>query len=204
MNGRFLIMSGALLSLGIFFLWFTLKTDDRMIDTTPKSVADPSNMNSTKASQVSSADGAEIQEGKTLKPSFGQSTGASTREDIPANFAKSPSVFRENKSMLKNESVSRAEIQRQLQEIRNLYDRGSDGDVIWKLNELMDSYPSVPEYAAAMIEIQIELGNWRDAELAIRHLLKIDPQNAYAKSALANVLQKLGRNDEMESFEKPE
>ncbi len=203
MNLRFLTISSVLIIVGVFSVWVMFKTDRDMSDSLHSRDALPTPSNFTKIHGDLVGQGRVNGTAERLDNTLDRSKKMEILERKPSDFTQGPTVLRERGSISKDEAVSRDEIQNNLQQIRNLYDQGSDGDLIWKLKELMSLNPDVPEYAAAMIEIQIELGNWRDAELAVRHLLRIDPKNEYAKSALVDVLKKLGRNDEIQGLEKP-
>ncbi|MDB5038348.1 MAG: hypothetical protein JWQ35_1876 [Bacteriovoracaceae bacterium] len=89
-----------------------------------------------------------------------------------------------------------ADIENNLKSLTTLYDQGADDEFLRKLKDLITQNPNVKEYAALLGDFYYNDGNWKEAETAVKRLIELDPQNAFAKTSLGEILAIQGRYDD--------
>lgn len=89
-----------------------------------------------------------------------------------------------------------AEIENNLSVLVKLYDQGLDEDFLARLNDLIADHPDAVEYIALKGDYYYNEGNWPEAEKAVEDMLKLDPENIFARTSLGELQAIQGRYDE--------
>lgn len=90
----------------------------------------------------------------------------------------------------------KAKIDLEADQLKNLFESGSWGEIKTRLDALLKDHPDVPEYVAMQADYLLAMDKYADAEKTIRHLIKLDPKNNYARETLARTLAVQGRVDD--------